>query len=85
MAKFFMFMPFFGTNSIPTNAQPSSCNELGPFPSDNVRQCEASGGPQHLRGPVAIPFISRDASNDSIARLFRACFRVAPSAGLSCY
>ena len=27
-----------------------------------------------LRGPVAILFISRDACNDSIAKLFRACF-----------
>ena len=27
-----------------------------------------------LRGPIAILFISRDTCNDSIAKLFRACF-----------
>ena len=28
-----------------------------------------------LRGPAAILFISRDTCSDSIAKLFRACFR----------
>ena len=30
--------------------------------------------PGHLRGPVAILFVSRDTCGDSIAKLFRACF-----------
>ena len=38
---------------------------------DDLKEFDAS---VPLRGPVAILFISRDTCNDSIAKIFRACF-----------